>query len=312
MSDLRNDRMNRAAPPALSVPAGRPGPVVETPQAATRKLGDYLVDLPPMPMVALKVMHLVDDPTTNTLELARTIAADQAITFKVLQLANSSYYGYRRQIMTLTQAIAVLGVRTIRSLVLLYSIPASLKRGGRTGPQEKALWEHSVGTALTARLLAQKAGNTDPEMAFVAGLLHDLGKSILLFKEPDEMSRVLYDAWPPGGTIETDDEKKSFGFDHAEVGARVLEEWTFPVPYVEAARRHHQPEFSGDYAWETRLVAAANRISHHLGLGAPADPAAWQDAVRLGEALGLEDGKIELVAVTALNQLTAERALYDL
>jgi putative nucleotidyltransferase with HDIG domain len=309
MSNLRNDRKSWAALTTLS---GSAGPTAGEPAARSRGIDEYLVDLPPIPMVALKVMHLVDDPTTNALELARTIASDQAIAFKVLQLANSSYYGYRRQIMTLTQAIAVLGVRTIRSLVLLYSVPASLKRGGRTGPQEKALWEHSVGTALTARLLAQKAGNTDPEVMFVAGLLHDLGKSILLFKQPEDMSRLLYDAWPPGGMIGMEAEKKRFGFDHADIGARVLEEWTFPTPYVEATRRHHQPEFSGEYAWETRLVAAADRVSHHLGLGAPADPAAWRDAVALGEALGLEAGKIELVAVTALNQLTAERALYDL
>lgn len=310
MSIMKNDRKTWLALSMLSGSGGQPEPAVAP--AAGPKISDYLVDLPPMPMVALKVMHLVDDPNTNTLELARTIASDQAIAFKVLQLANSSYYGYRRQIMTLTQAIAVLGVRTIRSLVLLYSIPASLKRGGRTGPQEKSLWEHAVGTALSARLLAQKAGNADPEMAFVAGLLHDLGKNILLFKEPEEMSRALYDAWPPGGTIGMDDERKRFGFDHAEIGGRVLEEWTFPAAYVEIARRHHHPEFSGEHAWETRLVAAANRISHHLGLGAPADPAAWPDAVRLGEALGIEAARIEQVAVATLNQLTTERALYDL
>ena len=294
---------------ATSAASPMPAREVRTPPT---DISEYLVDLPPVPTVAVKVMHLVDDPDTSAQTLARTIAADQAISFKVLQMANSAYYGQGRQILTLSQAVTVLGQRTIRSLVLLYSIPASLKRGGKTGPEEAALWEHSVGTALAARLLAGAAGGLDAEAMFAAGLLHDIGKSILLIKSPAGMAEVLYSAWPPGGNTGKEIEKSRFGFDHEEIGGRILDEWQMPALFSSAARWHHAPALAGDQHRPVRVVAVANRIAHHLGLGGPADPVAWPDVLALAEPLGLHAGQLETTAVETVNQLTAERSLYDL
>lgn len=293
-----------------------PAPPAAAPTRATNTpptdITDYMIDLPAVPMVAVKVMQLVDDPDTSSQTLARTIASDQAIAFKVLQMANSAYYGQGRQILTLSQAVTVLGQRTIRSLVLLYSIPASLQRGGKTGPEEKALWEHAVGTALAARLLGKATGGLDPEAMFAAGLLHDIGKSILLIKAPAGMAEVLYAAWPPGGNTGKEIEKSRFGFDHEEIGGRLLDEWQMPALFVAAARWHHAPALAGEQHRAVRVITVANRIAHHLGFGGPADPVAWSDVLALAEPLGLHAGQLETIAVETVNQLTAERSLYDL
>lgn len=300
-----------AAPKLVAVATAAPNPKPGSTSPPT-DISEYLCDLPPVPTVAVRVMHLVDDPDTSSQILARTIAADQAIAFKVLQMANSAYYGQGRQILTLSQAVTVLGQRTIRSLVLLYSIPASLQRGGKTSNEEKALWEHSVGTAIAARVAGRVLGGGDPETMFIAGLMHDIGKSLLLFKSPEAMSEVLYSAWPPGGNSGKETERSRFGFDHEEIGGRVLEEWDMPGLFIAAARWHHAPTLAGEHHRTVRIVALANRITHHLGLGGPSDPMAWTEVLAAGEGLGLAPGQLESIAVETVNQLTAERTLYDL
>lgn len=275
-------------------------------------ISDYLLDLPPVPEVAVRVMHLVDDPDTSSQVLARTIASDQAIALKVLQMANSAFYGQGRRILTLSQAVTVLGQRTIRSLVLLYSIPASLKRGGKTSEEEKSLWEHASGAAIAARVTGRTVGGVDPETLFIAGLLHDVGKNLLLLKSPEAMAEVLYSSWPAGGTGGRDTERSRFGFDHTEIGGRVLEAWGLPPFFSAVARWHHEPTLAGEHHRAVRLVALANRITHHLGLGGPSDPMAWSDVLEVGDNLGLAGGQLETIAVETVNHLTSEKALYNL
>ncbi len=275
-------------------------------------IDEYLVDLPAIPAIAIKVLHLVEDPNTSGNDLTHALSADQAITYKVLQLANSAYYGMSRQIDSLKQAVSILGMMTIRSLVLLYSVPASLKRGGKTGAEESALWEHAMGVAIVSRSLAARAGGLEPERLFLAGMLHDIGKTVLLLRAPDRMSEVLYAAWPPGGSAGIRAERSTFGFDHEQIGERVLNHWTFPALFPAAARRHHDPDKAEGFETEVRIVAAANHLAHHMGLGGPADPDAWGRAVSMGEILGLDAAVLEEVSVAALNQITAERKLYDI
>jgi HD-like signal output (HDOD) protein len=275
-------------------------------------LDDFLVDLPPIPAVALKVLHLTEDPDSSAELLAHTIASDPAITIKVMQFSNSAYYGNRRQVTTLRQAVQILGLEVIRSLVLLFSIPASLKGSPRTVSEEKALWEHALAVGVAARLMGRKLPGLNSEGLFLAGFLHDVGKSVLLLKSPDKMVEALGASWPPGGSVGLDVERRSFGFDHSQVGSRVLDEWTFPDLYVQTTLGHHGPAADSQFAAETRVVAAANRVAHSLGLGGPADPRAWEEALAMAEGMRITAEELEALAVTTVNHVTSERELYGL
>ena len=153
-------------------------------------------DLPAMPQVAAKVLELSSDPDTSAQRLQQVIADDQAMTARILKIANSAMYSCSRRVKTLTEAIVMLGFNSIRSLVVtsaarnLYNTNSS-----RTGLKERLLWEHSIGAAFACRILAAEYAPNLTEEAFLAGLLHDIGKLVLNQKAPrefDEIVQVVY------------------------------------------------------------------------------------------------------------------------
>ena len=137
-------------------------------------------NLPTLPLIVTRLLELIEDPGSAIQDLQEVISMDLALTAKVLKLANSAYYGYPREISTLTQAVIVLGLNTIKSLVLAASaynifykeLPGyKMARGG--------LWFHSFLTASFAKMIAKKKVPAAQETAFIAGLLHDMGKQVM-------------------------------------------------------------------------------------------------------------------------------------
>jgi HD-like signal output (HDOD) protein len=143
-------------------------------------------DLPAMPQVASKVLELSSDPNTSAQQLQQIIADDQAMTARILKIANSAMYSCSRKVKTLTEAIVMLGFNSIRSLVVT-SAARNLynTRNSTTGLKERLLWEHSIGVAFACRLLVQDRMPALAEEAFLAGLMHDIGKLVLNLQVPD-------------------------------------------------------------------------------------------------------------------------------
>lgn len=182
-----------------------------------------VTDLPPMPLIATKVLNMMSDPDYEVEELAAAIAHDPAVAARILKIANSSFYNLQRQVNSLDQAIFVLGEKTLKSLILA----SCLKGMNRAfGLVEKMLWEDSIGCAVSARMIAVRFRCADPEEAFLSGLLHHIGKTVMNNMDHERFLQMIEEVYNCDGVI-AQIEKTFFPFTHAEVGAAVLYKWKF-------------------------------------------------------------------------------------
>jgi HD-like signal output (HDOD) protein len=197
--------------------------------------------LEPLPQVAARVLDLGAREHVVPKDLIAVIETDAAMTARVLKLSNSAYYGFRREIASLAEAGNLLGTSALVNLVLT-SCAARYFRGSG-GVDERAMermWEESVSNALAASLLARLSGTVDRNRAYTAGLLQNIGQVVLerhMRREESEITRLV-----EGGTARIEAERMVLGLDHAEVGARLCERWSFPDVLVDAVRFHHEPE----------------------------------------------------------------------
>ncbi len=149
-------------------------------QSYLKRIGD----LPTMPEIADRVLRASEDPETTVSDLAKIIEADPPIVVRILKVANSSLYGFPRQIETLTHAIALLGARSLRNLVLAISMRQMFTAFGNL---ERMLWEHSATAGpVAARIVREAEFEIDKDEAFIAGLLHDIGKITLAVTDRDK------------------------------------------------------------------------------------------------------------------------------
>jgi putative nucleotidyltransferase with HDIG domain len=170
-------------------------------------------DLPTLPVIAQKVLLLADDDDSGPEKLSGMISSDQALSAKVLSLANSAYYGYRSKIGTIRHAVVVIGVNMLKQLSLSVLVCGTLGRGGK-GRAE--FWKHSFGTATASSMIAKHTRVYDPDVCFMAGLLHDVGKMIIDTYFRDEPH-----------------------LDHTEVGSWMAERWQLPQELINAIAFHH-------------------------------------------------------------------------
>jgi len=192
-------------------------------------------DLQMMPQTARKVMDLVSKDSTNAQDLAKVIEKDANITSRILKISNSAFYGLRREVTTVQHAIVILGYKSVRSLVIATSGKAMHKRMGIT---EQMMWDHSVGTAIFGRLIAASLPHTIADLAFVGGLLHNVGKAIMnneCGKAYTEVMKIVYNQ----GVEYLDAEKEIFQYTYPEVGFRVVEKWGLPDSIVQIIRFHN-------------------------------------------------------------------------
>ena len=228
-------------------------------------------DIPAMPEVAQKVMHMLGDPRTTNTSLGQALSSDMSMASRVLQMANSPFFGTRQKISSVSQAIFILGHSALRSLIITVCTKGIFKNPGL---MEKKIWEHSLGTAVGARLLAKKTGLMDADEAFLGGLLHDVGRMILAVVYRNEY-QLIFEKFYNGRLANEsilEAEKQEFGYDHAEIGSRVITKWRLPNSLGRVCRRHHvtNPQLleQEENPNAVAIVALANRMAHRLGLGA--------------------------------------------
>lgn len=224
-------------------------------------------DLPTIPVVATKVMQLIEDENATSEELARVVAADPAVAARVLKISNSSFYGCQRKIQTLSHAIMVLGFGTLRSLVVAASIKQVYKPYGLT---EKMLWEHSFCAGLAARIIAGATRMVNEEEAFLGGLFHDIGKIIMNTMDKQQFQAVMQRCFNERLTFQAA-ERQVYPYTHADVGALVIRKWNFPDILMHAVQKHHSldfPDYEDPYQKRlTCIVALANLCCHTIGIG---------------------------------------------
>jgi putative nucleotidyltransferase with HDIG domain len=224
-------------------------------------------DLPTIPTVATRVMQLVESETATAEELAKVVAADPSVAARVLKISNSAFYGCQRKVQTLSSAIVILGLRTLRSIVVTASVKQVYKPFGLT---EQLLWEHSFGAALAARIIASNTRLANEEEAFLGGLFHDIGKIVMNTLDKEKFQTVMQLCYNGNSTF-AEAEKNVFPFCHDEVGAFVIKKWNFPETLTDAVMQHHRLEFKeADDCYLIQLTSVltlADLFCHKLGIG---------------------------------------------
>ncbi|MFH0963356.1 MAG: HDOD domain-containing protein [Planctomycetota bacterium] len=204
----------------------------------TRQSVEKLRDLPTLPEVAVHVMKLADDPQARLSELAAVIESDPALTAKLLRLANAAQLGMVRPVTTATRAVATMGLAAVKSAVLSIGVFQAFEQDS-SPPDRKPLWIHSLAVACAAADLARATSRIDPELAFVAGLLHDIGKiGIAAVTKADYQS--LADLARKRRVSVERVEKETFGIDHIECGRILARRWNLPQ-ILEHVVRWHEP-----------------------------------------------------------------------
>ena len=257
-----------------------------------------LQDLPSLPAVVMELLTSIDQEDVDISVLARKVSHDQALTAKTLRLANSSTYGLQVKVTTIQQAIAFLGFQTTRKLITAAAVTGCFSAGQCAGFDDKAFWRHSIATAACARVLARHL-RFNQDYAFTAGLLHDIGRLVLVSTYPRRYADVI--AWRRARDCELiEAERAVLGLDHVMAGIALAERWNFSETLRLGIAWHHEPERAGAGFLAT-IVHVANAIVHALDVAGevndlvpPVSPVAW-------DALGLtEDAYLHVFRETEL------------
>lgn len=224
-------------------------------------------DLPALPSVVNKVIKLTEDPNSTAQDINNALIQDQAMTARVLKLANSAFYGFPRRIATVTDATVFLGFKTIKSIVMAASVSDILNAEMSGYALEHGeLWKHSQCVAMAARHIARKAKYYQLDLAYTSGLLHDIGKVILNNAMKESYHEVVAKV-SEGNTDFIEAENTILGFNHALVGARVAEKWNLPPELVDTIAHHHNPEKAKANKTLTSIVHLADAVCVSMGIG---------------------------------------------
>jgi HD-like signal output (HDOD) protein len=261
--------------------------------ALTRRI----TELPPLPQAVMEVMQALRRETLSSQRSIELIEMDQALAARTLRLANSAFYGAPGRVGSIGDAVRMLGLRTVSGVLTAAALHSSLKVDACEGFSFDDFWRHGIGTALTARALAARIG-MDPDEAFLAGLMSDIGQLALATFVPLDFARAI-EAAHAQDIPQVEAETLILGVAHPHIGALVIDHWRFPADITSAVARHHDPTAppSGQRLSLSGLIHIADAMTHALDLSTSAseavpaiDTSAWQQ-------LGLADE--DLLAILA-------------
>lgn len=216
-----------------------------------------------LPDLVMRAVAVMDSPTGTAQELVEVIELDAGLAATVLKLANSALYGHLGQVETLSHAVAMIGHKALKDLVLGTSAVRAFKDIPAGFVDMDTFWDNSITCGVLSKLIAHQARLPESEALFIAGLLHGVGRLVFYAKRPAEYRRVL-ELVQRGENDLTAAERQVFGFDYADLGASLLETWGLPEKLRVAVGYHQHPAAAPGYAKEVAVVHLANRITATL------------------------------------------------
>ncbi|GER94234.1 HDOD domain-containing protein [hot springs metagenome] len=225
---------------------------------------EAIENLPTIPPVLKNLLNLIENPKISLSEIGNFIMKDPVLTTRILKVVNSPIYGFPGRVSTISQALILLGLNTVKGVLLGVSVFEVMKK------VMSGLWEHSVGCAVTSRIISQKKAPGYLEEVSVAALLHDIGKVVMGLKFSNEYRRVLKEAETKDIFI-FESERKYFSVDHAMVGAWLTDKWKFPRSLIEVIEYHHKPHLSRNVPVQTAIVHLSDILVRAYGFGFAGD-----------------------------------------
>lgn len=262
--------------------------------------------LPTLPGIVSKLSSLAEDGRVSVDEMAKVVTSDQVLSAKVLKLVNSPFYGFSGRISTVSKALILLGVNVVKSLAISSSIFEIMEKN------VVGLWEHSLGAAVAANIIASRLNLPEREEISTAALLHDIGKVIIKIKLEQDYDTIMNMIREKDIQM-IDAEREHFSIDHAEIGGALARSWMLPDKLVEPIAFHHNVEGSGAQRAKAAAVHVADVLVKASGFGFSGDefvpriqPAAW-------EKLGMNESLLkELVSELEDNLVEARNFSMDI
>ncbi len=267
-------------------------------------------EIPTLPEVVMRLRRLVENPKTSAKDVTQVITLDPALTVKILRVVNSAFYGFPREVRTVTHAVMVLGFREVENIAFSVSVFDLFRNSRATdlGWDRVAFWQHSIAAGICARLMAARMKVGTPEDFYVVGLLHDIGK-IVLDEFLHERFADVFRAASERPTLFLNIERERHDLDHAAIGRMVCRRWGLPDSIVAGVGGHHDEGFE---TTEAAIAHVADVFVRKERIGSGGDPcvprlmkAAWErlrlrpedvPAVteKLHEEIGNADAMLEL------------------
>lgn len=244
-------------------------------------------DLPSLPTIVIDLLSCIDQDEAGSKTLGEKISLDQALTAKTLRIANSSFYGMPRKVSTIQQAISILGFDSVRTLVSSVAMTSAFPTGKSGRVNLDTFWQESIASAICAKILAKHL-RTDPGQAFVAGLLHDIGRLILALDDPERYGQVL-DYQEANKCHIRLAENAIFGFEHTEVGRALAECWKLPLIIQTAIITHHEPILKKGAPLGIAIQAADKMMCALVVNGEESQNPESQDSCDVWKSLGISE-----------------------
>lgn len=223
------------------------------------------LELMSLPDIYLRIEGVINDADSSARHIAAIISQDPNLSAKLLKIVNSSFYGFKQKIDTISRAVTIVGHNQIGDLVLGTSVMALFREIPSTLLNMNLFWEHSVACGICARCIAGFRKFPNTESFFIAGLLHDLGK-LIIFKNLPQQAKAVLQRVRHSESFYYQTERDLIGFDHAQVGKALAEKWKLPTGLEQAIGGHHPP-WSRPPDSETVLIFIADNLANALGYG---------------------------------------------
>ncbi|MDD2717352.1 MAG: HDOD domain-containing protein [Candidatus Wallbacteria bacterium] len=224
-------------------------------------------DLPTLPIVVNKIVTLVENPKASAADLAKIVSMDPALTTKILTVVNSAFYSFPRKISTISHAVMILGFGDVKNIALSISVFNIFKGKKSEALNLPEFWKHSIGVGVAARLLGKRVKYPEAEEAFIAGLLHDVGKIVFQRFFSTEYAKVIQYCQSHRIWIREAEKAILDGTDHNDIGEVVGEKWKLPPRLVRVLKYHHTPLASPEADMLTSLVHAGDVFTRIRKIG---------------------------------------------
>jgi putative nucleotidyltransferase with HDIG domain len=230
-----------------------------------------VTQLPPFPAVIQRALQLIEDPRSSAQQIVEVIQYDPSITANVLKLCNSAFFGLRRTVHSLKEALMFIGFNPLLEIILSLESAHLFQRSCKGYDLEDGeLWRHSVGCAVLSEIVSRRLDRQPTPCLFTAALLHDIGKVLLSSFVQDYYEEIKHLTREKGLSF-LDAEKEVLGINHADLGGKVIEQWKFPKTIVWAVRYHHTPHLAQEDRETIQLIHFCDLITLTTGIGAGAD-----------------------------------------
>ena len=247
-----------------------------------KSLVEGAVKLSSLPLIFYQINEAVNDPESSFTEIAHIISGDAGLVARLLKIVNSAFYGFPNRIETIIHAVSIIGSTQLRDLALATTVINQFRGIPKHLIDMESFWRHNIACGLAARVIAIYRRESGPDRYYVAGLLHDVGRLVILSHIPDKAMEAIKLA-ESKKILLSEAEQEVMGFDHAQVGEMLLLAWKLPDRLIEAVGCHHEIKKAKKYSLKASIIHVADIIANAMELGSsgeqyvpPMQERAWE------------------------------------